>query len=345
VWDQDGFHAVAGRQLQVSRGAGALGRLPLHLSALAMARASRGDLTGAAHLLGEVDSVAATTGARINPYAWLRLRALQGREYEGSAEIANVSVGSHDHWAAATLHNGLARYHEAAMAAQQAIAGAADPWVSMWALPELVEAAGRGGETELARDALNRLTDTTRPIGNDLARGIEARCQALVSAGATAEDRYLEAVRRLTRTKLRPEFARAHLLYGEWLRREGRRIDAREQLRTAHDLFAAMGMEAFAERARRELNATGERVRKRRDQPRDRLTPQEEQIARLARDGLSNPEISAQLFISARTVEWHLRKVFMKLGITSRRQLRSSDEPTLTAMVDPASGGRFPDLG
>ena len=161
----------------------------------------------------------------------------------------------------------------------------------MWALPELVEAAARVGDTELARDALNRLAETTQPAGTEFALGIEARCRALLSDGAAAEELYREAIDRLSRTQLRPELARAHLLYGEWLRREGRRFDAREQLRTAHDMFVAIGMEAFAERARRELIATGEKVRKRSDETRDELTPQEEQIARLARDGLSNPEI------------------------------------------------------
>jgi DNA-binding CsgD family transcriptional regulator len=192
----------------------------------------------------------------------------------------------------------------------------------MWALPELVEAATRTGDAELARDALERLAETTQPAGTDFALGIESRSRALTSAGEFAEGLYREAIDRLLRTQLRPELARAHLLYGEWLRREGRRIDAREQLRTAYDLFATIGMEAFAHRARRELLATGEKVRRRSAEARAQLTPQEEQIARLARDGLSNPEIGAQLFISARTVQYHLGKVFTTLGIGSRSQLR-----------------------
>jgi ATP/maltotriose-dependent transcriptional regulator MalT len=192
----------------------------------------------------------------------------------------------------------------------------------VWALAELVEAAARGGDGETARDALERLAETTQSAGTDFALGIEARCRALLADGDGAEVLYREASERLGRRRLRPDQARAHLLYGEWLRREGRRVDAREQLGTAYELFDAIGMEAFAERARRELAATGAKVRKRSPDTRDELTPQEEQIARLARDGLSNPEIGAQLFISARTVEWHLRKVFVKLAISSRRQLR-----------------------
>jgi ATP/maltotriose-dependent transcriptional regulator MalT len=191
----------------------------------------------------------------------------------------------------------------------------------MFALPELVEAAARVGDTELSRDALERLAETTQPAGTDLALGIEARCRALLINGDDADLEYRKAIERLGRTRRRPEFARAHLLYGEWLRRQGGRADAREQLRTAYEMFATMGMQAFAERARRELMATGATVRKRSAGTREELTPQEEQIARLARDGLSNPEIGGQLFVSARTVEWHLRNVFSKLGITSRRQL------------------------
>jgi DNA-binding CsgD family transcriptional regulator len=222
------------------------------------------------------------------------------------------------------LHNGLAHYKEAAAAARQAAGNPLDPWSALWALPELVEAAARLGDAELARDALDRLAVMTQPSGNDPALGLEARCRALLSDGADADDLYREAIDQLGLTRLRPELARAHLLYGEWLRREGRRVEAREQLRTAHELLAGIGMAAFAERARRELIATGEKVRKRGLETRDQLTPQEEQIARLARDGCTNPEIAAQLFLSARTVEWHLGKVFGKLGVSSRRELAAA---------------------
>jgi DNA-binding CsgD family transcriptional regulator len=191
---------------------------------------------------------------------------------------------------------------------------------SMWALPELVEAAVRRGETELARDALERLAESTQPSGTDFGLGIEARSRALLRDGAAADGLYREAIDRLGRTQLRPERARAQLFYGEWLR-ENRRVDAREQLRIAHDLFAAIGMEAFAERARIELLATGETARKRTVETSDVLTAQEAVIARLARDGLSNPEIGTRLFISARTVQYHLGKVFTKLAISSRAQL------------------------
>jgi ATP/maltotriose-dependent transcriptional regulator MalT len=210
----------------------------------------------------------------------------------------------------------------------------------MVALPELVEAATRAGDVQLARDALERLTETTQPAGTDWALGIEARCRALLTDGPAADDMYREATDRLSRTQLGTELARTHLLYGEWLRRQGRRIDAREQLRTAHDTFIAIGMEAFAERARGELMATGEKVRKRSAGTREELTPQEEQIARLARDGLSNPEIGAQLFVSARTVEWHLRNVFAKLGITSRRQLQKA-LPEYGRLGDDGTQPRF----
>ena len=194
----------------------------------------------------------------------------------------------------------------------------------MWVLPELVEAAARSGDAELGRDALERLAETTKPVGSDVALGIEARCRALLSDGATSDELYREAIDRLGRTRLRPELARAHLLYGEWLRREGRRVEARTQLRAAHDLLAAIGMAAFAERARQELIATGETVRKRSVKTLTTLTAQEALIARLARDGRTNPEIGAHLFLSARTVEWHLRKIFTKLGISSRRELRAA---------------------
>jgi ATP/maltotriose-dependent transcriptional regulator MalT len=249
------------------------------------------------------------------------LAALIARVMEHDAPGARALYA---HWAAAVLYNGLARYEEAVESARQAASSTCEVFVTAWALPELVEAAARAGDAELAREALERLAETTRPCGTNVALGVETRCRALLSDGATADDLYREAIERFSRTRLRPDLARAHLLYGEWLRREGRRADSREQLRTAYDLFTAIGMEAFADRAGRELVATGEKARKRSPETRNELTPQEEQIARLARDGLSNPEIGAQLFVSARTVEWHLRNVFAKLGIASRRQLRTA---------------------
>jgi ATP/maltotriose-dependent transcriptional regulator MalT len=217
--------------------------------------------------------------------------------------------------------NGLGRYEEALAAAVAASDDTPELSIATWALSELIEAAMRTGNAELARGALARLGTQTEASDSDWALGIHARSRALLSEGEAAEGCYREAVDRLARTRLRPDFARAHLLYGEWLRRDGRRRDAREQLRRAHELFVTIGMEAFAERAQGELVATGERVRKRTAETRDELTPQERQIARLARDGLSNPDIGARLFLSPRTVEWHLRKVFAKLGIRSRLEL------------------------
>jgi DNA-binding CsgD family transcriptional regulator len=331
VWDDEALHAISARQVQLVRDAGALAELPLHLAQLGIARAWMGDFAGAASLIAESDSVAAATGSHFVPYALLRLRALQGREAEATATITSAieqaaasgqATATHAHFAAAVLHNGLARYDDAASAARKASANHFDPWGSMWALPELVEAAARNGDAELARDALEQLAGTTRPAATEWALGIEARCQALLSDGAAAETLYRQAIDQLGRTRLRTELARAHLLYGEWLRRENRRVDARAQLRAAHEQFVSIGMEAFAERARRELAATGETVHSRSEQARNQLTPQEAQIARLARDGLSNPQIGTQLFLSGRTVEWHLGKIFAKLGIGSRRELR-----------------------
>ena len=330
VWDNDGAHAISARQVQLVRDAGAVAELPLHLSALGLACAWIGDFAGAGALMAEADSVSAATGSPAGPWVALRLRALQGKEAEASAAIAGAIkqaaaggqvFATYAHWAAAVLHNGLARYEEAASAARQATSSTFEYWVSVWALPELVEAAARLGDTMLAREGLERLAGTTQPAGTDFALGIEARSRALLRDGATAEELYREAVDRLRRTKLRPELARAHLLYGEWLRREGRRVDAREQLRLAHDRFATIGMEAFAERARRDVLATGETARKRTADTGPSLTVQEALIARLAREGLSNPEIGARLFISARTVKYHLGKVFTKLDISSRAQL------------------------
>jgi DNA-binding CsgD family transcriptional regulator/tetratricopeptide (TPR) repeat protein len=331
VWDDEGTRAIATRHVQLVREAGALAELPIHLAGLGLARAWTGDFAATAALVAESDSVAAATGAPIAPYALLRLQALQGSEAEALASIASaIELASAEgqgmaaawaHWSAAVLYNGLARYAEAAAAARRATSDPLEPWASMWSLPELVEAAARTGDAELARDAFERLVETTQPSGTDFALGVEARSRALLSEGPAADRFYREAIDRFGRTQLRPELARGHLLYGEWLRREGRRLDAREELRTAHELLVAIGMEAFAERAARELLATGEKVRKRTDDTRGQLTAQEGQIAVLARDGLSNPEIGAQLFISPRTVEYHLHKVFAKLAISSRSEL------------------------
>ena len=334
TWDSEGTSAIFERQAQIVRGAGALAELPQYLSALALDKVWNGDLTGARLLIAESDIVAEVTGSQLPPFAALRLLSMEGREADALELIAaTIKQGTARgqglavrvaQWAAAVLYNGLARYDEAAAAARQVTANDIDPYPQMWALPELVEAAARVGENDVARNALDRLIEMTQPAGTDWALGTEARSRAVLSDGENADLLYREAIERFGRTGLRPELARGHLLYGEWLRREARRSGAREQLRTAHQMFAAIGMEAFAERTRRELVATGEKVRKRSPETRTELTPQEEQIARLARDGLTNPEIGAQLFISARTVEWHLRKVFAKLGVSSRRQLRTA---------------------
>jgi DNA-binding CsgD family transcriptional regulator len=262
------------------------------------------------------------------------LAALRGREAEATSLIESTidqaTAGGQGigvqfaQWVAAILCNGLGRYEQALALARDAAEDELGPLLSGWALPELIEASVRSGKTQIGSGALERLGEATTAAGTDWAFAIEARSRALLTVGDGAEAFYQEAVDGFGRTRLSTELARARLLYGEWLRREGRRVDAREQLGTAYELFDAIGMEAFAKRARRELAATGAKVRKRSPDTRDELTPQEEQIARLARDGLSNPEIGAQLFISARTVEWHLRKVFTKLAISSRRQLRTT---------------------
>jgi DNA-binding CsgD family transcriptional regulator len=263
--------------------------------------------------------------------------ALRGRDAEAVSLIESTIGEARDggrgvsvkfaQWAAATLLNGACRYEEAFVAAQGASDDGFGLPLSSCVLPELIEAAAKSRRPELACGPLERLAEVTSAAGTEWALGINARCRALLGEGHAADTLYREAIDRLGRTRLHPELARARLLYGEWLRREGRRLDARRELRSADEMFREIGMEAFAERARRELNATGEKARKRSPETRGRLTPQEEQIARLARDGLSNPEIGARLFISARTVEWHLRKVFAKLGIRSRRQLQQALSP------------------
>jgi DNA-binding CsgD family transcriptional regulator len=229
-----------------------------------------------------------------------------------------------DEWGSAQRYNGLGRYEDALAAAERAVADPRGLGPSIWELAELIEAAVRSGQAQRATGPLAQFAELAHAAGTDWALGIHARAAAMLAEGATAERRYREAIERLSRTHIRGSqtLARAHLLYGEWLRREHRRVDAREQLRVAHAMLSDMGAEAYAERARRELQATGETVRKRTVETLDELTPQEAQIARLAADGQTNSEIGAQLFLSPRTVEWHLSKVFGKLGISSRKELR-----------------------
>jgi DNA-binding CsgD family transcriptional regulator len=229
-------------------------------------------------------------------------------------------------WGSAQRYNALGRYEDALAAAERAAADSRGLGLSIWVLPELIEAAVRGGQADRAIGPLAQLDELAHAAGTDWALGVHARGAAMLAEGASAERLYREAIERLSRVHA-PGYqtlARAHLLYGEWLRREHRRVDAREQLRVAHAMLADMGAEAFAERARRELQATGETVRKRTVETLDELTPQEAQVARLAADGQTNPGIGAQLFLSPRTVEWHLTKVFGKLGISSRKQLRTA---------------------
>jgi DNA-binding CsgD family transcriptional regulator len=271
------------------------------------------------------------TGSRAAPFTTMLLASLQGRHAEAvpliestiaAAEADGQGIAvAYAQWAAAILHNGLGHYQQAMTAARQASEDTFALHISMWALPELVEAAARTGDTQLATDAAERLAEFTRVGATDFGLGIHARSRALVNGSRSAENLYREAIDRLGHTQLRPELARAHLLYGEWLRRQNRRVDARVQLHTAHAMLSSMGAAAFAERARRELAATGETARKRNVETVSELTPQEAHIARLAVEGRTNPDIGAQLYLSPRTVEWHLRKIFTKLGINSRREL------------------------
>jgi ATP/maltotriose-dependent transcriptional regulator MalT len=332
LWDDEGWHKLLVQQLQSLRDAGLLAHLTLYLNSLAFVTAWRGELAMAGSLIAEADAIAEATQTRHGRNAAMILAGFRGKEGEAPAlievEPGSAAAAGRGHssrvsqWVASVLYNGLGRYEEALEAAERASElGRPTLGFSAWALVELIEAASRTGNTQLALEALDRLADATIACETDWGLGVLARSRALLSEGAGTEGSYREAIDRLSRTKLRPELARAHLLYGEWLRRENRRLDARAELRTAHHLFLEIGMEAFANRARNELNATGEHTRARAPEARDDLTAQERQIAELALDGLSNPEIGARLFLSARTVEWHLRHVFTKLGIRSRREL------------------------
>ena len=334
MWDDEGWLVLSARHVDMARASGALSVLPLTLNSRAAALVLAGELDAAASLVAELDAVQHATGTTLAPYSALGLAAWRGREQEvgdlmeatldevvARGEGAAALVAE---WARAVLANGSGRYDEAVLAAREAAEHRLDSAPAYWGLSELVEAAARSGQPELAADAFARLEAITSASGTDWALAIQARAHALLSEGETAERLYHEAIERLGRTRLRGELARARLLYGEWLRRSGRRVDAREQLRAAHELLAGIGAEGFAERARRELHATGETVRRLTSETRDVLTPQEAQIARLAAAGQTNHEIGVRLFISPRTVEYHLRKVFTKLGVNSRKELRGA---------------------
>ncbi len=327
-WDE-----LTERQVRLAREAGELSLLPIALAERFSVQLFLGDLVAAEALVVETEAVTEATGSHLAPQGAI-LAAFRGEEAEATAlidagrrEVVHRGEGLWlvaTEWASAVLFNGLGRYEEALAAAEQAVGHPHELGVSTWVPTEFIEAAARSGQPERAAGPLRRLQEISTAAGTDWALGVEARSRALLSEGDAAESLYREAIARLSRTRVRPALARAHLLYGEWLRRERRRVDAREQLRIAHSMYAEIGMTGFAERARRERMATGETVRKRSPETRDSLTAQEGQIARLAAEGSTNPEIGAQLFISPRTVEWHLRKVFVKLGISSRKELTAA---------------------
>jgi DNA-binding CsgD family transcriptional regulator len=333
LWEDHRFKPLSDRYVELVRGLGALSELPLALTSKVLMLTFAGELTEASAMVGELQTAMEATGISLAaPYAALAVAARRGRHAEAAALIEATTREASERgegraivfaaWACALLNNGLGNYHEAMTAAQRIIDSPELASIPRWALVELIEAATRSGRSDIAADALRQLAVATSASGTDWALGVEARSRALLTEGEAAERLYREAIERLGRTRVRTELARAHLLYGEWLRRERRRGDARDQLRIANHMLEAMGMEAFAERARRELKATGEAARKPSVSTSDhQLTAQEAQIARMARDGLSNPEIGARLFLSARTVQYHLKKVFIKLGIESRTQL------------------------
>jgi DNA-binding CsgD family transcriptional regulator len=331
VWDDAAWLELSTREVRLAREAGALTVLPLATNWRADLHVHAGEFAAAAALIDEAEAINKATGNAPIMYTAMLLAAWRGREAETAertqAGIRDASARGEGRvltlaeYSTALLNNGLGRYDAALAAARQA-SEHDDLNLIGWVLTELVEAGVRSGRPDVAADAQQRLGEQCRAAGTDWALGIHARSRALLSDGAAAEALYQEAIARLARTRIVVHLARAHLVYGEWLRRENRRLEAGDQLRRAHVMFARFGAEAFAEQARRELLATGETPHTPVPVMPVALTAQEAQIARLARDGHTNPEIGAQLFLSPRTVEWHLRKVFTKLDITSRRELR-----------------------
>jgi len=330
LWDDDVAFTLASNQVKVARSTGALGLLPLALNFLAVMRGAHGgQLSLGDELVDEATSIANAIGAVERPYGALIIAAWRGDQAVAAALISEAladatsrgegSLITLGELCTAILHNGLRNYDQARAAASRACARNELGYCT--ALPELVEAAVRSDMPELAVQTADRLTEQTRGSSANWGAGLTARCQALIRRGREADELYEEAISRLTQTRGHAHVARTRLLWGESLRRDGKRSQAREQLRLAHERLMTMGAAGFAARAHEELQATGEQVRRRTHETRDQLTSQEARIARLARDGYSNPRIASQLFISRRTVEYHLHNVFRKLGIRSRVEL------------------------
>ena len=347
--DDEAWDELSARHLELARRAGAFSALPVALTDRVLVELFSGRIGIAMSLAAESDAVVEATGSHLTLRTSIVLANWRGRDAEAVTLIEErrqdalrrgegLWLAAND-WGSAIRYNGLGRYEDALAAAEQAAEAARGLGPSILLLAELIEAAARTGRPERATGPLARLAEIAHAAGTDWALGTHARAAAMIAEGEAAERLYREAIERLSHIRTRATLARAHLLYGEWLRREHRRVDAREQLRVAYTMLSDMGMEAFAERAHRELLATGETVRKRSVATLDELTPQEAQVARLAASGQTNPEIAAQLFLSPRTVEWHLRKVFGKLGVRSRRELRAA----LSDVGEPPSG-RSPEL-
>ena len=343
VGDDAAWDELTARQVELARRAGAFSVLPVALDDRFSVELLSGRLAVATSLSGEADAVVEATGSQLARRTAIALASWRGREAEARAltearreDVLRRGEGlwlvAND-WGTAVLYNGLGRYDEALAILERAAEGSDRSALSLWLRSELIESAVRAGKADRAAEPLARLATIAEANGTEWSLGLYAARAAMLAEGDAAEQLYREAIERLSHTSIRIATARAQLLYGEWLRRENRRVDAREQLKLAREAFAEMGNEPFAERARRELLATGETVRKRTVETLDDLTPQETQIGRMAADGFTNPEIGAQLFLSPRTVEWHLRKVFGKLGISSRRELRTALPDVLAAVV------------
>ena len=333
LWDDEAWHELATHAVRLARETGALNVLPFNLEYRAGVHIHAGEFAAAAALVDEADAITAATGNAPLRYAALFLAAWRGdearalklseaRARDATARGEGRALGLVE-CVGAVLYNGLGRY-EAALAAAQRACEHEDLVLFGWSLVELVEAGARSGAHDAAAGALRRLEERARAAGTEWALGVFARSSALLEHGRAADALYREAIERLERCRIVVHLARAHLVYGEWLRRENRRVEAREQLRNAYEMLSRMGADGLAERARSELLATGETVRKRTVETREVLTAQEAMVARLAAEGRTNPEIGSQLFISPRTAEYHLRKVFTKLGVSSRRKLRDA---------------------